>query len=121
MTFRWTSDTLSPNLSDIDKRALRAIHLMLEYWAAQAVSLMRANAPWTDRTGNARAGLAAEVFPDARGADLVLYHSVHYGIWLEVRWSGRYAIIGPTMNRIAPQVLEYVGRAVMQSTQTGGR
>jgi len=26
-----------------------------------------------------------------------IFHTVPYGIWLEVRWEGRYAIISPTL------------------------
>jgi hypothetical protein len=58
---------------------------------------MRQNAPWTDQTGNARNGLFAEAKHDwGRTHAIVLYHSVPYGIWLEVRHQGRYAIILPT-------------------------
>jgi hypothetical protein len=28
---------------------------------------------------------------------IIIAHGVPYGIWLEVRFSGRYAIIGPTL------------------------
>lgn len=57
----------------------------------------RENAPWTDRTGDARGGLAGEVEVDGDTVRATLVHGVDYGIWLENRFNGRYAIIGPTM------------------------
>lgn len=55
---------------------------------------MRSNASWTDRTANARNGLDA--IPSREGLNgyvITLTHGVPYGIWLEVRWSGKYGII----------------------------
>jgi hypothetical protein len=55
---------------------------------------MKSNARWTDRTANARNGLHATY--DGGSGDthtLTLAHGVPYGIYLEVRFAGRYAII----------------------------
>lgn len=66
---------------------------------------MKMNAKWVDRSSNARNGLFARAVREPRKRyGIVFAHSVDYGIWLEVRFSGRYAIINPTMNQIAPQV-----------------
>lgn len=112
-----TSDTLTPGLVDLDERSHRAIRIMLDYWASRAVTQMRANASWSDRTTNARNGLSAVVEGVPGGGALVLYHAMPYGIWLEIRWSGRYAIIGPTLNEIAPQVLRMVGEGILRTTR----
>jgi hypothetical protein len=110
------SDTLTPALERFDASVHEAIRRTLEYWAARAVSQMRQNARWTDQTSNARNGLATRVFVGQDEAALVLFHTMPYGIWLEVRWSGRYAIIGPTLNDIAPKVLQMVGQAILQTS-----
>lgn len=60
------------------------------------------NAPWTDRTGNARQGLATKVIHSADGVDIILHHSVEYGIYLEVCNGGRYQIIIPTIIEYGP-------------------
>jgi hypothetical protein len=103
-----TRNTLSNGLRDYNDDVVDAIRIMLDYWAARAVTQMRTEARWTDRTTNARNGLAAQRFNETDGGSLVLYHSVPYGIWLEVRWSGRYAIVGPTLNNIGPQVMRSI-------------
>lgn len=118
--FRITHDSLRPNLHDVDNRALRAIGLTLDYWAARAVSQMRTQARWTDRTTNARNGLSAVRRDNGLDSALVLFHAMPYGIWLEVRWSGRYAIIGPTLNDIAPDVHRLCGVAVLSTMRLGG-
>jgi len=45
----------------------------------------------------------------------VVYHTMPYGLWLEVRWSGRYAIIGPTMLHIAPQLALVTAESVKRA------
>lgn len=70
------------------------------YHAARAEAFARVNAVWTDRTGNARQGLAAEADLSQTGSGrwaIVIYHQVNYGIWLETRFGGRYAIIDRTV------------------------
>jgi hypothetical protein len=48
----------------------------------------KANAPWTDRTGDARERLHATVEETGPIGTIVLAHGVDYGIWLEVRFGG---------------------------------
>lgn len=59
------------------------------------------HAPWEDRSGDARDGLTAKAYFETTGVGrkytIMLYHTVDYGIWLEIRWNGRYAIIMPTL------------------------
>lgn len=57
-------------------------------FAEEIVPIMQANAPWNDRTGNARDKLGAEYFEENTGDDdlevgVRLYHGVSYGIFLE--------------------------------------
>lgn len=71
----------------------------------------KANRPWTDRTGNARKELQAYVVtPD----DIVirLIHGVYYGIFLEFRGAGRYAIIRPTIDRNKSHVMDVLRRVM---------
>lgn len=67
---------------------------------------MRANAPWKDHTANARNGLTARPQSQPGKHVIILSHSMPYGIWLEVRWSGKYGII--------PESVRTGGQEVMQ-------
>lgn len=117
MSFRIKRDTLTPALRDFDDDSVRAIHFVLKYWVAQAMSMMKTGARWTDDTGNARQGLMAKDFPSSDGGSLVLWSAAPYGIWLEIRWSGKYAIVGPVMNQVAPRILQMAGEAVMRTSK----
>lgn len=92
----WTHDTLTPKLKKTVLTLGAKLDLFLDFESEHVQDYMRTHAPWTDRTSNARNGLFAKaVTGDAHA--IVCYHTVPYGIWLEVRHSGRYAIIEPTI------------------------
>lgn len=76
----------------------------------------RENAPWTDRTGAARAGLRAEVDRGNEEIVLYLYHTVEYGIYLETMQSGAFAILLPTLEKYAKTVFENAGGEVIGTT-----
>lgn len=103
---RWYYDTLTPRAAAFPVVLDKAVEERLEELASEVEGYMVANAPWADRTGAARQGLTAEyvdggLFQHA----IVLYHTVDYGIWLEVRWNGQYAIIVPTLEKYGPEVM----------------
>jgi hypothetical protein len=105
-------DTMIANLKEFDLHVARATAAAAEYIAPQAEAHMKNNAPWTDRTGAARNGLRAKVVAGPETIGIVLYHSVPYGIFLEVRFNGAYAIILPTIQEFAPRFLDAIGRLV---------
>jgi hypothetical protein len=102
------SDTLRPGIVGFQAELSGALDVLMKYEAPQVQSYMRTNAPWTDRTGNARQGLFAK--PESEGFlhKITCFGSVPYQIWLEVRHSGRYAIIGPTIKKEGRRVMRDV-------------
>jgi hypothetical protein len=112
----WTGD-LAEKLGRVDDTARRAMSLACRVNAPRIEGWMKSNAPWTDRTGNARNSLAARHQVVGKDSDVItLSGSVPYQLWLEVRWSGRYAIIGPAIQHWGPLVMssvaKYVGAAM---------
>lgn len=81
--------------------------------AIDALAYAQSNAPWEDRTGDARAGLDVDVRREGNVIVWEMFHSVDYGLYLETRWNGKYAIIMPTLEMFAHQV----GRGL---NETGG-
>lgn len=78
-----------------------------ELLAAEMERDMKANAPWEDRTFDARAGLQAKVvFTDPTHFTIFLGHGkdIFYGIFLETRFGGRFAIILPTAQKFGPML-----------------
>lgn len=111
--FIWGPDTLTPNLATFVVKANFAIRAGAVRMANDMEQWARDNAPWNDRTGDARAGLEAEAEHMGFRQEITIHHTVEYGIWLEVRWNGRYAIIGPTVEHFAQQQQEYFGTEIM--------
>jgi hypothetical protein len=96
-----------------------AVDIVFDRWEVEAESLMRTNAPWSDETGNARAGLFAQ--HDSQPMvehSLTLYGTMPYTFWLEVRWSGKYAIIGPTMVDVATRMSGELAAAIKRAVDT---
>lgn len=91
---------------------MSALSALLEFESRDIESYMRQNASWTDQTGNARNGLFARPYGENVSAGtslhmgINLFHTVPYGIYLETRFSGKYAIIVPTIHAKGPGVLE---------------
>ena len=109
MTFRLEGD-LEANLKQFGPKVQAAMVAAAHYVAPQAESFMRSEATWTDRTGAARNGLRSQVVTGPDKVAIVLYHSVPYGVWLELRWDGKYAIIERTMAAAGPLFVEAIGR-----------
>lgn len=102
----WQDQGLQDGLNNGGERIMREVDLLLQYYAPEIENWMKDNAPWTDRTGAARNGLAARFYTDRDGRGIIMYHQVPYGIWLEVRFSGRYGIIVPALEEWGPRVME---------------
>jgi len=112
-------DSLTPRLKELLPRVDAAVDLVFDNYEAVAETYARTNAPWTDRTGNARNGLFAQ--HDAENMvrhELTVYGTMPYTFWLEVRWSGKYAIIGPTLVEIAPRLAADIAAAVNRAVKT---
>jgi hypothetical protein len=112
-------DTLTPSLKALLPKVDAAVDLVFDRYEAVAETYARTNAPWTDRTGNARNGLFAQ--HDAEHMvkhELTVYGTMPYTFWLEVKWSGKYAIIGPTLLNIAPEFAGDIAAAVSRAVRS---
>lgn len=98
-------DGIHNNLRHGPDKVKRAAWAAAESMAPEVENYMKLNAPWTDQTTNARNGLAARAYQEGNETGIVLYHQVSYGIFLETRWSGRYAIINPAIEAMSPKVM----------------
>ena len=80
------------------KMALEALAMVT---AKQMEADARVNKSWTNRTGHARQGLVGGYFYDNDGLKVYIAHSVSYGIWLELKNDGKFAILRPTRDKYA--------------------
>lgn len=107
---RIRNDTLTPSIDAFDEKMQEAMVKLLDYWGLKGSSEMRKGARWTDRTGNARNSLLYQTNRRGNDFSVTYYGQMHYNIWLEVRWSGKYAIIGPVMLSVAPRLRTMLGQ-----------
>lgn len=110
----WVSDTITPNLIAFPPKMDAALGALMEFESGNVQDYMRSNAPWTDRTSNARGGLFAVAKSSFGQHTIVCYHTVNYGIWLEVAHGGKYRIIQPTVQIEGKRVMGSV-RGLMKA------
>lgn len=118
----FTKDTLTPGLKTFPAKLAAAVDLYLEGQETKVQDYARSTAPWTDRTGNARNGLFAQKQGTiASGStEIRLYHTVPYGIWLEIRWAGQYAVIYPTVVHEGERIMAGMRRLIDKMSVAGG-
>lgn len=97
---------LHRGMATLPAKVNAGLYALTEYNAPQVQAHARTNAPWRDQTSNARNGLTAVAEHDTLSHAITLFHQMPYGIWLEVRWGGRYAIILPTIREFGPKVMQ---------------
>lgn len=112
---KWSGD-LSGNLKGLNRRNQAAMVATAKLFAPRIQAHMRNNASWTDQTGNARNGLFTSVQVSKNQTAIVLYHSVPYGVWLEVRWDGKYAIINPSIQYWAPKYFAMLAKSMFKES-----
>lgn len=115
----WTDRGLLDQLKTFNARMDRVLTAATAYHATRAVGYARTHAPWTDRTSNARNGLFAKAERDRPYYRIIIAHGVPYGIWLEVRFAGRYQIIRPTVDHEGPELMKTASMAYAKIFKTG--
>lgn len=98
---------VNDNLLSLNDKLHKTLKDRAEALKDEMVAYAKDNAPWDDDTTLARTSLqGAVVWSDEDHFQIYLGHGaeVYYGIWLEVRWGGRYAIIVPTIEEFRSRV-----------------
>ena len=103
-------DSITPKLAKADTRAKAFLFTAAKYHARRGQTYARENAPWKDRTSNARNGLVGQGFKDRNIFGFVIAGTVTYQPFLETRFSGRYAIILPTLKHEGPEFMKTASR-----------
>ena len=120
----WTRDPadIGRAISDLGERVSSS--MLVSYLERQAPRIrqqMQQEAPWADKTGEARRKLSAEVEQTGQQISLYLSHGVSYGKWLELSNGGRYAIVGPTTMKAGWSIMQgMTGLIERQGGRAGG-
>lgn len=83
---------------------------VMGYTMAEAEASAKRNAPWTDRTGNARNSIIGRLVPDMNKIVGALSIGMPYGVNLELGYQGRYRIVWPTVLEYRQSLLQMLKR-----------
>jgi hypothetical protein len=94
----------------LQARVLEAIYMLADTFAQKMQGEAQSGAPWNDVTGAARGGLLGHAVKAAMQVTMYLYHTVHYGPYLEGGTSkmAPRPILLPTLQANYPQVMDAV-------------
>jgi hypothetical protein len=106
-------DSMTGRIAFLGSDSKLRARAVMEAKADDILRYAQDNAPWSDRTGDARDGLVVDVTEQGNDIYLELAHTVDYGQWLEVIQSGRFAIIMPTLELFAADIFEAAGAAFL--------
>ncbi|WMI33119.1 hypothetical protein SEA_RIKSENGUPTA_23 [Microbacterium phage RikSengupta] len=88
-------------------RAQQYLARTTELYSLRSETFAKSKAPWTDRTTNARSGLGStwlgEINGDGARFEIDIFHRVPYGIWLELKYNGKFSIINKTLQNQGPK------------------
>jgi len=96
---QWTGmDSMFKRMEEYADKVHFAMKSVADYFKAVFEQYAKENAPWTDRTGNARQTLHGWVEKLSNDTvELYLSHGVEYGLALETRFGGVYGIVWDTI------------------------
>lgn len=98
MSFTFNDDEVQLNFEALKIKSMAAIKMYGETCASSLQAQAKRNRPWTDRTTRARGGLTGSSELESNGTlNIVLAHTVDYGLWLELAHEKNYAIVEPTV------------------------
>ena len=106
MGFEVNAANFLNNLTAVDTRMLQATRLYAETAGAQMEAYAKQNAPWKDITGISRQTISHDVKSERYKQTIILRGGVsaHFP-YLELAMGKRYAIINPTLIKMAPGIV----------------
>ena len=95
------------------------VHALTDAKFNEMVNYAKANAVWTDRTGNARKSIEQVDLSDDNMVRFYLTIGVDYGIWLEVANDGKYRILQPTLTIYEPEIMKMLDQVGIELQKQG--
>ena len=97
--------TNKTNFKAVENKVRAAIGVFADTAAKQMEREAKDNAPWEDRTSNARNSIRGEFGWKGDKAIITLSGNMDYSIYLELANEKKHAILAPTIQRNAPEIL----------------
>ena len=104
--FRFDASKLISGLAEREVKLKASLNLYGDTVAKKMEAYAKSNRRWQDRTGDARKSLRGTSQPSGNGVRVSISHNVDYGVYLEMCNERRYAILKPTVDKIAPEAVK---------------
>lgn len=106
MGYRVNKTDLENGLNSLEKKSDIALKMYCNEAAKMMEGYAKRNRPWTDRTSRARQSLNGFVEYGKNVYRICIAHGVWYGTHLESAHQKRYAILMPTVQRYANEIVK---------------
>ena len=104
--FRFDASKLIQGLAEREIKLRASLNLYGDTVAKKMEAHAKSNRKWQDRTGDARKSLRGTSHPSGNGVKVSISHNVSYGVYLEMCNERRYAILKPTIDKVAPEAIK---------------
>lgn len=123
MTIHWDADELVSALNNLGRaftsKEYGGLLMLMQTAASKMESWAKQNAPWTDRTGQARQRLTGQAYwENANIVVAAIAHQVDYGIWLELAHQRKYAILEKTIEEHRGEIEDAVTTLLKRYAKT---
>lgn len=105
MIFKLDMGDIAKNLIEKEIKTMAALNLYGDSASKEMEAYAKSNRPWQDRTGEARKRLKGNKKNIGTVVRCQIEHGVDYGIFLEMKNEGKYAILKPTVQAVGPKVV----------------
>lgn len=93
------------NPQKVEKMVRAAIGVYADTAAKKMEGDAKENAPWIDRTGDARRSLQGDFGWEGDKVVITLSGNMDYSVYLELAYGKKYAILKPTIDKFTPEIL----------------
>lgn len=99
---------VAQNLGEMSERLKAQLQVLGQATGQKIQAYAQENAPWTDRTGDARQRLKYNSEINDNGLTISIFHQMEYGIYLELCNNEKYAILKNSRDAMLPEFLDAV-------------
>ena len=106
VSISWDTKNVLAKLNSMQQKTRTSLQIIADSAAKAMEKYAKANARWTDRTGNARQRLKGSTRWEETALIAAISHNVDYGMWLELCNEKKYAILEEALNSQAQNLLD---------------
>lgn len=109
-------NTVIANIEDYTKKLQAGLLIITKQVAIKMENWAKTNAPWTDRTTNARRGLFADAdWENVTKLVVSMSHTVDYGPMLELAYERKYAILERAIEQYKDEFIEQWSKIIKET------